>query len=84
MRIARWLAGGERGEGFVIDDEVVPFPDGITVADVLARGLDAAHELYSRISSEPPGPKPIDRDEVSVTARRPSVGRKRGLQAPRR
>jgi 2-keto-4-pentenoate hydratase/2-oxohepta-3-ene-1,7-dioic acid hydratase in catechol pathway len=53
MRIARWLAGGERGEGFVIDDEVVPFPDGVTVADVLARGLDTAHELYSRISSEP-------------------------------
>ena len=26
------------GEGFVIDDRVVPFPDGLTVADVLARG----------------------------------------------
>ena len=45
MRIARWAAAGaEVGEGFVIDDRVVPFPDGLTVADVLARGLDAAHD----------------------------------------
>ena len=42
MRIARWQHGPEVGEGFVIDDQVVPFPDGLTVADVLAQGLDAA------------------------------------------
>ena len=40
------------GEGFVIDDRVVPFPDGLTVADVLAAGLDAAHELRSRSLSD--------------------------------
>ncbi|GAA1943040.1 fumarylacetoacetate hydrolase family protein [Microbacterium deminutum] len=36
----------KRGEGFVIGDSVVPFPDGLTVADVLARGLDAAHSAF--------------------------------------
>ena len=62
MRIARWqstVAGRESPvverveasidrEGFVIDDRVVPFPDGLTVAEVLARGLDAAHALFER------------------------------------
>ena len=38
MRIARWRDGAEIGEGFVIDDRVVPFPDGLTVADVLTQG----------------------------------------------
>jgi 2-keto-4-pentenoate hydratase/2-oxohepta-3-ene-1,7-dioic acid hydratase in catechol pathway len=47
MRIARWLDGADLGEGFVIDDHVVAFPNGLRVADVLARGLDAAQELYS-------------------------------------
>ena len=41
MRIARWQHGAEVREGFVIDDRVVSFPDGLTVADVLAKGLDA-------------------------------------------
>jgi len=36
-------------EGFVIDERVVPFPDGLTVADVLAQGLDAAHGIYDRV-----------------------------------
>ena len=36
----------------MIDDHVVPFPDGLTVADVLARGLDAAHELYARVTTQ--------------------------------
>jgi 2-keto-4-pentenoate hydratase/2-oxohepta-3-ene-1,7-dioic acid hydratase in catechol pathway len=51
VRVARW-ASGERevGEGFVIEDSVVPFPDGLTVADVLAGGLDAAHELFARVA----------------------------------
>jgi 2-keto-4-pentenoate hydratase/2-oxohepta-3-ene-1,7-dioic acid hydratase in catechol pathway len=61
MKIARWTLrsvgepvepqgpGAETGEGFVIDDRVVPFLDGMTVADVLARGLDAAHELFARV-----------------------------------
>lgn len=52
MRIARWQDGADLGEGFVIDDSVVPFPNGLRVAEVLARGLDAAHELYSRSLSE--------------------------------
>lgn len=44
MRIARW----QGGEGFVVANHVVPFPDGLTVSDVLTGGLDAAHELFSR------------------------------------
>ena len=52
MRIARWQHGAEIGEGFVIGDRVVPFPDGLTVAQVLAQGLDAAHALVERSLSE--------------------------------
>lgn len=61
MKIARWthshleLAGDETtriGEGFVIDGHVVEFVGGLTVADVLARGLDAAHDTYARSLSE--------------------------------
>ncbi|MET0976466.1 MAG: fumarylacetoacetate hydrolase family protein [Leifsonia sp.] len=39
MRIARWLRDGVLGEGFVVDSDVVPFPRGLTVAEVLADGL---------------------------------------------
>ena len=34
MRIARWRGNYGIGEGFVVDDRVVPFADGLTVADV--------------------------------------------------
>lgn len=49
MRIARWEAEGVVGEGFVVGDRVIPFPDGQTVADILAGGLDAAHAAFGRI-----------------------------------
>ena len=42
MRIARWTHGGVVGEGIVRDDRVIEFPDGLTVADVLALGLERA------------------------------------------
>lgn len=50
MRLARWEepGGGAQGEGFVIDERVVPFPDGLRVADVVAGGLPMARELYGR------------------------------------
>ncbi|SFS12979.1 2-keto-4-pentenoate hydratase/2-oxohepta-3-ene-1,7-dioic acid hydratase (catechol pathway) [Microbacterium sp. cf046] len=51
MRVARWRDGADTGEGFVIDDRVVPFPDGLTVAEVLAQGLDAAHGLLARVDA---------------------------------
>ncbi|MGO4592712.1 fumarylacetoacetate hydrolase family protein [Leifsonia sp. 2TAF2] len=50
MRIARWAADGVAGEGFVIGDRVVPFPDSRTVSDVLTRGLSEAHALFARVS----------------------------------
>ncbi|MGH1523947.1 fumarylacetoacetate hydrolase family protein [Leifsonia sp. L25] len=54
MRIARWSTaqGGTVGEGFVIGDRVVPFPDGRTVSEVLARGLADAHRLFDRAHGE--------------------------------
>ncbi len=52
MRIARWTDGTAAGEGFVIDDRVVPFPDGLTVADILAGGSDAAHAAFGRVEAE--------------------------------
>lgn len=64
MRIARWTSAGTIGEGFVVGDRVVPFPDGLTVADVLARGLAEARALYDRAISSPqphavPDPHPV-------------------------
>lgn len=53
MRIARWSdAAGERHEGFVVDERVVPFPENLTVTDVLAGGLAAAGELLERVAGE--------------------------------
>ena len=49
MKIARWVADGVLAEGFVIGDGVVPFPDRLTVADVLARGLADAHQLFDEV-----------------------------------
>lgn len=48
MRIARWYGATGVGEGFVVGDRVVPFPDGLAVADVLARGVAGAAELADR------------------------------------
>ncbi|MGV9194024.1 fumarylacetoacetate hydrolase family protein [Microbacterium sp. MC2] len=48
MKIARWRDGDRIGEGFVEDGAVVPFPDALSVADVLAAGLAAAPELHAR------------------------------------
>jgi len=50
MRIARWEHSvAEPFDGFIIGDRVVSFPDGLTVADVLRQGLDAAHGIYARV-----------------------------------
>ncbi|MEO6943349.1 MAG: fumarylacetoacetate hydrolase family protein [Lacisediminihabitans sp.] len=65
MKIARWMrplversegGGASVQEGFVIDDRVVPFPDGLTVADALARGLGITRELYERVRDAPSRP----------------------------
>ncbi len=53
MRIARWTDGASLGEGFVVDDRVIPFADGETVAGILAGGLDAAHAAFGRVKGEP-------------------------------
>ncbi|MFV0374048.1 fumarylacetoacetate hydrolase family protein [Microbacterium sp.] len=50
MRIARWQHATGIGEGFVIDDTVAPFGDGLTVAEVLAGGLEAARLLHERVT----------------------------------
>jgi 2-keto-4-pentenoate hydratase/2-oxohepta-3-ene-1,7-dioic acid hydratase in catechol pathway len=46
MRIARWRYEGRVSEGFVVEDEVVPFAEGLSVADVLRAGLDAVDEAF--------------------------------------
>lgn len=48
MRIARWVDGADIGEGFVDGDSVIPFPDGLRVAEVLAQGLSSARALFAR------------------------------------
>lgn len=52
MRIARWQDGAEIGEGFIFDDTAVSFPNGLRVAEVLARGLDGARELRGRANHD--------------------------------
>ncbi|QKJ20395.1 fumarylacetoacetate hydrolase family protein [Microbacterium hominis] len=54
MRIARWIHAGEVGEGFVEGDSVVSFPESLTVAAVLQRGLDAAHALRAQALEQAP------------------------------
>lgn len=55
MRIARWEHGGAVGEGFVIDEHVVPFPDELTVADVLRMGLAELPRIAEAATdAEPP------------------------------
>lgn len=53
MRIARWAAAGRVGEGFVIGERVVAFPDDGTVAAVLESGLAGAQALFSRVADAP-------------------------------
>ncbi|MGH1549617.1 fumarylacetoacetate hydrolase family protein [Leifsonia poae] len=51
MKLARWTHGDTVAEGFVVGDQVIPFPDGLTVADLLAGGLAAAAEVHERASA---------------------------------
>lgn len=51
MRIARWESGQGVGEGFIVAGNVVPFPGGLTVTDVLRRGLAETHALYERVEA---------------------------------
>ncbi|MGP6177761.1 fumarylacetoacetate hydrolase family protein [Microbacterium sp. A196] len=55
MKLARWITDsgndGSVSEGFVIEDLLVSFPDGQTIADVLAGGLVEAHRLHERTNS---------------------------------
>lgn len=51
MRIARWVHEGAVGEGAVVGDRVIAFPDGLTVAGVLAGGLDAALRLAETLDA---------------------------------
>ncbi|UOQ57438.1 fumarylacetoacetate hydrolase family protein [Leucobacter allii] len=63
MRIARWnagTAGTAPGEGFVIGppgrERLVPFPDGSSVTEVLARGAEHAESLHATaVAGSDPG-----------------------------
>lgn len=52
MRIGRWITNGTVHEGFIEDTEVLPFPAGIGIPDVLARGLDALPGLRETAEEE--------------------------------
>ncbi len=58
MRIARWEHRGVVHEGLVHDGRVVAFPEGITVASLLASGLDAALALGGRVIASSEGEAP--------------------------
>lgn len=68
MRIARWTAPSDErsgiGEGFVIDESVVPFPRGLGVSEVLAGGVPFAREL--RAEADTAGALPLG--EVTLLA----------------
>jgi 2-keto-4-pentenoate hydratase/2-oxohepta-3-ene-1,7-dioic acid hydratase in catechol pathway len=51
VRIARWTHEGLVGEGFVVGADAVPFPRGLTVADVLAAGLAELPALAEQADS---------------------------------
>lgn len=61
MKIARWTFPADTliHEGFVIDERVVPFPDGLSVADVLVQGLSAAHRLHEQVADAAAGAHPL-------------------------
>ncbi|MGW9112583.1 fumarylacetoacetate hydrolase family protein [Microbacterium sp. NPDC055683] len=48
MRIGRWTRDGRAEDGFIEADGVVPFADGLTVAEVLSAGLAALPGLRER------------------------------------
>lgn len=49
MKIGRWSSSAGIGEGFIVDDRVVAFSGGATVADVLAHGLDAVPARWEQV-----------------------------------
>ena len=69
MRIARWAGRGRRSARASSSTTASsPFPDGLTVADVLAAGLDAAHETcFARVG--------LDDAEPGIAARRRHAAR---------
>lgn len=68
MKITRWDHAGTIGEGFVVDDRVVPFPDGHTVASVLPGGLELAHRLFERIADASGSEIGVPLSEVTLLA----------------
>lgn len=48
MRIGRWQGPDGIGEGFIDGDDVIPFPDALTVAEVLGLGLEGLPEVRAR------------------------------------
>jgi len=52
VRIGRWVGKQGTGEGFIDGEWVVPFPDVMTVADVLAAGLEGLADVRARATDE--------------------------------
>ncbi|TFB15978.1 fumarylacetoacetate hydrolase family protein [Microbacterium sp. 3H14] len=56
MRLARWAVDDSVLEGVVVGDAVVAFPDGVSVASLLADGLEPALIRRSELESRPGRP----------------------------
>src|SRR5699024_2549095 len=55
MKLARWERQGDESlihHGFVVDDQVVPFPDELTVEDLLAIGLKRTREIFDSLMAD--------------------------------
>ncbi|GHH75473.1 fumarylacetoacetate hydrolase family protein [Promicromonospora soli] len=66
MRLARWRHRGEVGEGFVVDDHVLPLPDGGTIAGLLAAGLPATLEIGAALVAATHGDEEPRLDDVEL------------------
>jgi 2-keto-4-pentenoate hydratase/2-oxohepta-3-ene-1,7-dioic acid hydratase in catechol pathway len=74
MRLARWRTDGGAADGIVVGDRLVALPDGLTVLDLVRRGLPAALELGDRVTGSVPEDAPrIDAVQLLAPIVPPSV-----------
>lgn len=55
MKLARWQTDSDTAaiqHGFVVEDRVIPFPDGLTVEGLLDAGLHRTREVYERLLAD--------------------------------
>lgn len=74
MRIGRWTHAGREHEGFLTEDAAFALPGGLTVADLLALGLDATLEMGRGTLASATGDEPrLDAVQLLVPVQPPSI-----------